>query len=495
MRKKASGAATDSLLLTLVKLTTALISLATTKIMSVSLGLNEYGTYSQGVLIVSITISLIILGMNDSINYFFNRNNSIDEQKRYIDTIFAIEVVLGLVAAVGILIFQNRICDYFSNAALKIVLYVICSKALFENLVNLFGYLYISIGEARTIAIRNLLISIARIPITLLAVKNENSVVVMFTALLIVDIVQMLYFYLGFRKRAFSINVFRAERRYIVEILKYGIPMGAYAFASMLNRDLDKLIIGNMGTTDMLAIYSNCARVLPFDILMGSVATVMIPFVVKSVNSRDYDSAAAIYRSYVSIGALSVWTLAGGAIVVAPELIAFLYDTKYLTGTGVFIIYLLVDIVKFVNMSLFITAKGNSVWLLRCSLAALVTNAILNYILFKTMGMTGPAVATLVVTAIMNVAILSKGAKVIETPLSKLIAAKELFLFACELMVSGVVFYGIKKLLLDSQVNSIVSMIVTYALFVGMNVAINGKRFVSLFRQMNSFRIDGGIKK
>lgn len=489
MKQVFRGAAWDSLFLTIVKLTTTLISIVTTKVMATSLSLNQYGTYSQGLLVISVTASVIILGMNDAVNYFYNRTEDLKRRCDYVNTIFAVEAFLGVVAAIVILLFRKQICAYFSNALLETVLYVICLKALFENILNLFSILYVSIGEAKKIAIRNLILSLIRLPIILIFVKNDNSVVLIFSALLIVDLLQTMYFYWGFKNKAFGIQVFRYKKEHVAEILKYGIPMGAYVFVNTLNRDLDKLLIGNLGTTDMLAVYTNCARILPFDILMGSVATVMIPFVVKYVNDRQYEKAASIFRSYVWIGALSVWTLAGGAIVVAPELVVFLYDAKYLVGTNIFIVYLMVDIVKFVNMSLFLTAKGKSMRLLKYSIASLLCNAVLNYVFFRIMGSIGPAIATLIVTSLLNATILIDGAHVIETPVKQLIDLKKILLFISELILTGVAAFYLKGILLQLGVHSMVVLILIYGSFVASNLLINLKRLLNLFRELNTFRI------
>lgn len=489
MKKVFRGAAWDSVFLTIVKMTTTLISIATTKVMATSLSLNQYGTYSQGLLVISVTASVTILGMNDAVNFFYNRTEEIIRRRDYVNTIFAIETFLGVAAAIVILLFKKQICAYFGNSLLEAVLYVICMKALFENVLNLFTILFVSIGEAKKIAIRNLILSLVRLPIILIFVKTDNSVVFIFSALLIVDLLQTMYFYRRFKNQAFGIQVFQYKKEHVVEILKYGIPMGAYVFVNTLNRDLDKLLIGNLGTTDMLAVYTNCARILPFDILMGSVATVMIPFVVKYVNDRHYEKATSIFRSYVWIGALSVWTLAGGAIVVAPELVAFLYDAKYLAGTNIFIVYLMVDIVKFVNMSLFLTAKGKSMRLLKYSIASLLCNAVLNYVFFRILGSIGPAIATLIVTALMNVAILIDGAHVIETPVKELIDLRKMLLFIGELILSGVAAYYLKGMLLQFGVNSIVVLILIYGSFVAFNFLINLKRLLNLFRELNTFHI------
>ena len=66
------GATWDSIFLTIVKFITTFTAILQTKILSVGLSLTDYGTYSQANVIVSISASILLLGLGDAINYFFN---------------------------------------------------------------------------------------------------------------------------------------------------------------------------------------------------------------------------------------------------------------------------------------------------------------------------------------------------------------------------------------------------------------------------------------
>ena len=63
----------DSLILSFVKILTTVSGIVCTMILSRTLTLVEYGTYSQGNLVVSLVSSMTVLGLTDASNYFFNR--------------------------------------------------------------------------------------------------------------------------------------------------------------------------------------------------------------------------------------------------------------------------------------------------------------------------------------------------------------------------------------------------------------------------------------
>ena len=67
---KLRGTSYDAMLLTFAKVVTAILGLLITKLLSTHLSIQEYGTYSQALLIVSTASSMCILGLADATNYF-----------------------------------------------------------------------------------------------------------------------------------------------------------------------------------------------------------------------------------------------------------------------------------------------------------------------------------------------------------------------------------------------------------------------------------------
>ena len=61
-----NGAAIDSILLTFVKVITALLGIIVTKLLSMHFTLHEYGTYSEAMLIVTTASTLSIFGLTET---------------------------------------------------------------------------------------------------------------------------------------------------------------------------------------------------------------------------------------------------------------------------------------------------------------------------------------------------------------------------------------------------------------------------------------------
>lgn len=172
-------------------------------------------------------------------------------------------------------------------------------------------------------------------------------------------------------------------------ILKYSIPMAVFTLVNALNRDIDKYIISVMSDTETLAIYSNAARVLPFDIVLISFMTVLLPHITRQIVERRYIDAVETYRSYLEISYISTALFALSVLTAAPEAMNLLYSEKYLSGLPVFCIYIISDIFHFASITLILTASGKTKLLMRIGLTGLVVNFVLNIIFYHFLALWG----------------------------------------------------------------------------------------------------------
>ena len=93
------GVAWDSMFLAFAKIVTLLFGIISTKILSTGLSLSEYGTYAEANIINSLGASLLLMGTPDALNYFYNKQDEKtdnDTKSRIINTIFFIELILGI---------------------------------------------------------------------------------------------------------------------------------------------------------------------------------------------------------------------------------------------------------------------------------------------------------------------------------------------------------------------------------------------------------------
>lgn len=486
------GASWDSFFLISVKFLTVFTSMALTKLLSAGLSLKEYGTYSQANIVVSVGTSVLLLGLGDALNYYYNnKSQQYDRSDRiaFVNTVFLIEMIAGIVFAAAVMLGRGALSGYFSNNALQSLLIIISVKPMLDNLNYFYQVLYISAGKAKAIAARNLVLSLAKLAIIYMTVHVLHSVNLIFIALIALDLVQLVLFKTFFVRYGFLVNPLKGARRCVMPILKYGIPMGVYALTNMLTREVDKLVIGRLADTETLAVYSNCSKILPFDIVAVSFATILVPYIMSNITANNRESSLLLFQNYMKIGYYSAWILGAAVFITNEQVICFLYTEDYLAGKMVFLLYIADSMIRFASMHLILTASGNSKALMMYSVVALVLNLVLNLAFFQLWGMVGPAAATALTAVLYTILVLRKTLQVLKAGWSEIFDLKDLALFVSVLAVTGIWGYFLNKGLLHMGMPGVMAMLVTAALYGCMNLGINFKRIMRSIKLINSLKM------
>ena len=485
MRKNWHGAGFDALILTFVRIVTMLISMVTFKVLAVTFSLEEYGTYASAILVSTTTISLTILGLTDAVNYFYVKELDSEKGKVYVYTIFCMQYVIGVAAGILLICFKNPIAAYFKNPSVASLIPGVAFIPLLTNVSNMLQVLFVTAKKAKVIAIRNLIISALKIVLVTVAcalLKNISAVIFITLAL---DFASVVYMLIYCKRHIFFIDILKANRSLVREILTYSIPMAAYVLTNTLSKNMDKLVIGAMGTSEMVGIYSIASKELPFDILTASFLTVLVPYITRYVRKMDFKNAVTAFSDYIQITYIVTWIIAGGAIVCSKELMMILYDEKYLPGLPVFGLYILVDMIKFASVSLIFSSLNKAKELLCYSGIALLLNAVLNIIFFKFWGILGPAIATVVVTLLLSGVITIRNAQMLHTKVSVLLRTKQLVCIGIECVLMGVISYMV-KMTLAGRVNVVLLFAISYGVFVIPLIVINRKKILFLLKEINN---------
>lgn len=479
------GTSGDAMLLTMVKFITIALSFVITRLMSQYLSLHAYGTYSQIILLVSTISSLTILGMMDGVNFYYCSETDPKKRESYVATLFALQGLVSLVAGVGVMLLTGVLCAGFDNADMGKLMIFAATLPLLQNLMNMLQVLLVSIGKAKVLAVRNFVVSILRLLVVLVMVLYTNNIAVILTATLVMDILQVWLFGWILRKNDCKIRLQSVDFRLVLRILQYCIPMAMFILMRSINRDLDKYMIGLWTDTETLAIYTNASKLLPFDIILHSFVTVMVPLITRMVASNRNDRALSLYRTMLELGYLTTGVLCLAALAAAPQLMALLYSKKYMSGLTVFGLYILVDLLQFTNMTMIMCAAGKTSTLMAIGFGTLGINAVLNVALYRQMGMAGPALATLIITAVTGVVIMAMSAKALKGKFRQLFDWKFLLLFGAENLAALFVLQKMRELLNSWGWHYLVILALVSGLYVGLFLLLHGKRMKRNVRQLN----------
>lgn len=479
------GSSIDAFLLTIVKVLTTLIGLICIKIISVYFSLDSYGLYSQAILIISTVTSLIILGMTDAVNFFYNNKaqNNDYSRKQYLSTIFTIEGAAGIIGGIAILAFSPMLTAYFNNPSLCGVYAWIAFQPLFQCLFNMLQVLYISVGRTKSILILNLVMAVARLGIFISASLVTKSILTILALTLICDIAQVAYLFLDIRRNNVVISIRDFRKELCSPVLRFAIPMAAYVLINALLRDSDKWVVGYFGTTDDLAVYTNCSRVLPFDMLIMSFCTILVPIITRYI-SQDREQAAQIFGHYLNFGILTTSILVIPAIIFSRDLILLLYSPQYLSGLYIFIIYLFVDFCRFANISLIYSASGQTKKLLNIVVATFFANLFSAVVLYKFLGLAGPALSTLICLIGSTIFYMAGSSKILNQSVFRLIYWRKAILIIAQTIILG----GAIKFATDYHLagwNPIPRFILCYSATAIVVTALNYRPILRLAKSIN----------
>lgn len=491
------GASVDSLLLTFMQIVTYATSMITTKLISVSLSLNDYGTYSSVIVVISVAASFTLLGLGDCLNYYYNNHSicpSKDERITYINSIYLAQSIVGVIVGVILLVGRGFVANYFGNGAVASLLCVVCFKPWFENAIHLFQVLYVSVGKAKIIAIRNFILAALRIVIVFVSLRIYHSLTLVFALLVVVDIIQIAVFGYIFGKDNFWVNPLHGRHSCFKAIFAYSIPMGIYFIMNTLMREIDKLVVGKMGTQEQLAIYTNSSKQLPLNLFVASFATVLVPYIMQFVSEKKGKEASILFKNYMKLGYLTIWMLSGAIIISSAEVIPFLYSDEYLPGMTVFIMYIIVGMLQFASMHLIVAANGDTNYLMKLSMIMLGMNVVFDlvlYLVFERLGnaMIGPALATIIITAIYTICVLKKSIMILHVSFNTLFDLKSVLLYLLQLIVMGIVLFFSKVFLINHGVNRYIAMFGTCVVYCFVILSLHFKEYIEILKIINSYKL------
>lgn len=478
---------TNSFMLTFVQCITLFTSMAQTKILSLRLTKLAYGTYSQGILIANAIMPFLLLGMGNAVNYFYNQDKSESDIKSYINTIFGIVFYTNFISGVLIIFLKNWICQFFGNILLAPIIFLIAFRPLMENLILLYQPLFISSNMAQMIAIRNLLIGVGKVLAIWGVTEVSTDITIIFAILLLLDVLQLFFLRRIYKRRKYRVSYLQINKKIVLKILQYALPLGLSAMVGTLSLNMDKFIVGRMLTTEEFALYSNMAKELPFSFIVSSLTTVITPILIKLKASKRMEELNSLWRQYMESGIIITWILVAGALICGKELIIFLYSEEYVEGILIFIIYLVVSMTRVTYFGMIQTLFGETKKIFYYSCMSLFLNCVLNYIFIIRFGIIGPALATLFSTVLVNGLQLRKGIQLLETRFADVFHIKGLLLLISKLLLACIVAILVKQKC--SGFGNTVSLMVTYISFVFLMYLAERKKIKELLRNLNNFRL------
>ena len=477
--------ATDSSKLSIAQFTSLGISMVNIMLLSRFRTLEEYGTYSQLLMVSAIVVTFFSSGFSQCINYFLANAENPEDRKSFIKNYYFILSISGLLGGIVGVSLIPVLADYFNNEAIKTYFFVLLIYPFANILNNGADRLFIVYKKANQLILFKIRYSITSLLTVSLAVFFQWS----FYNYLIVFISVELFF-------AFLIYFFVYKITNVVpigfnadickKIIMFAVPMGLAALVAVINTELNRLIIGGLVDTETLAVYTNAAKELPITVFCTSISAVVMPFVVRNIQNGNNNEAVKLWNHSIKLSAYIMCFFAVAFFVFAPQVISVLYSNKFLSGVWVFRIYLLVLLFRLTYYGMILNAQGSTKIILVCSLISIAINIILCYVFFNIMGVIGPALATVIAVASMNIYQLYRTKKSLGVPFAAIYPVSSILRILVLNIVISVFFFGAQQLAFKFiPLNQNLITIFLGAIWAAVYFIIVRKKFFSIWRKLN----------
>lgn len=430
----------EATLLTICKMVNLIITMMTSMLLSRFRTLGEYGTYSQITLVINLVVTLCILGLPNSINYFYPRYDTCKERQQFLSTFFSVNTILAIVAGIVMCILTPIMVVYFNNSNIYDFFYLCALLPWAQITIQERSNMLVAANKTKVLIKHTLLNSTALMSIIILT-KILNQPFKFYMALyMIVEIVFATFVYIEARKIAGKLP-FYIDKTLLRSILVYSVPIGFSDMVSTITREVDKFMIGGFLDTEALAIYTNAAKEIALTVISSSFIAVLLPKMSRMIKEKKIHEAVAMWKDTISFTYIFMCFGVTSLIVFAPQVMTILYSSKYLPGTSVFRIYVLILLWRTTYFGTLLSLHGKSKQILGCSITALLTNIILNILLYKIIGFSGPAWSTFISIGTVNILQLYLSSKLTKIKMINIFPWKDLLITSGVNLLCGLVVY------------------------------------------------------
>lgn len=478
----------DAVILTVSKFMTTIIGVVTSMLLARFRTLEEYGTYSQIIMVIDLASTLFLLGLPNSVNYFLAKADTDKQRQKFLSVYLTLSTVLTVIIGVCLTLATPIIIEYFDNPMITTLVYVFniypWSTLMFNSLSNV----CVVYGKSNRLIVFSVVHSIVNLFIIIAAKLFLWSFGTYMHVYMLSTLAFAIFAVAWIQKISGGIRI-SIDFKLIKEIFVFCIPMGLASVVGTLNAELDKLVIANFFTTAEYAIFANAAKQLPVTMLTDSLTAVLLPCIVRLMKEKRSDDVVRVWGNAINISFTFMCLIAGGLFVFAPDVMSVFYSAKYATpeGIAVFRVYASILLLRFTYWGIVLNATGKTKFVLYSSIASMVLNLAGNVASYYAFGFIGPAVSTFAVTFVIAFAQLYFTTKELNVSIKTIFPWKNMAKMLLQTIAFASVFWVIRYILL-AELSGLIAIVASIALGAVWAVAyalINFKNIIFNWKQLN----------
>ena len=360
----------------------------------------DLGTYKQIFLLYSISAPIFITGIPASIYYFLVRLKKEEEKRLFVARSISLLFILGLLLGIFVSLSSLWAPKLIRNPQLTAPLVVFGIYAFANVSEQFLQPILVLYNRLKMLLVYPLAKGFLIFSFTIASalIFNKNLLLI----ILAVSLVSLLLpiFAIVYTKNLLSLkSLMKIDRKNYKAQLSYGIPLALTSVVGIIAWEFDKLVVSINFPPELYAVYVLGATEIPFvGLIRSSVTQVVLPEMSKAHSEDRIKDLVSIWHNSIRKLSLLIVPIFFVAMVFSKEIITILYSEKFSASVPYFRIYLLLLIVRVASYGIILQAIGKTRENLKGSLAFLTVNAVLNPVLVVTIGLIGPAIATVVST-------------------------------------------------------------------------------------------------
>ncbi len=393
------GVGSQAVKLTISKLITQAISLLTTMLLSHYRTLEEYGTYSQMLLVINLVTTIFMVGLPNSINYFLAKTDSVGEKQKFISVYYTLSTLLSILAGLILVLSTPLIVNYFNNELIRGFWYVLAFFPWTAIIMSSIDNMLIVFGKVNWLMVYKIVNSL----FILFSVWISQLFELSFKTYLWIYIIGQMFFTLSVYVMTYVVSKsirFLINISLIKSVLIFTVPLALANVMGVLTAEIDKFVVSLYYSTEQVAIFTNAAREMPVSIVAASLTAILLPQLTRYLQQREYSRAVGLWGDSIIISYGFIAIIVFGLIAFAPDVMSFLYSDKYLSGVNVFRVYSVILLFRCTYFGMLLNAIGKTRFIFWSSLITLILDFLLNILFIMVFGFIGPAFSTLFATAV-----------------------------------------------------------------------------------------------
>lgn len=379
---------------------------------------SEFGTYKQVFLILTTLTLIAQFGMAESLFYFLPASRQ--KGGRYLCNAIIVLTLAGLSCWILLAAAAAKIAGLLNNRALADYLPLLGLYILFMMISSVMEITLISRKRYRPAALAYLFSDLIRAMLFVAPVLLAPAMRWLLVGAVIFAVIRFVatVVYVRWEYGGEFVPDLKCFKRQVA----YALPFGMAGLLAIVETKYHQYAVAHFFDPAVFAIYSiGCLQIPLVEFLTNSTGNLVMVGMKEAVDQGDQSAALAIWHDATRKLALLLFPFVGVLLLVAPELITFLFTEKFSASVPIFIIWMGVMVLGVLQTDavLRVYAETRFLFFLYAIKLSLVI-ALLPWLL-EVFYLQGAVLATLVAILAAKAAALIRMKKLMKMPVSRLL--------------------------------------------------------------------------